>query len=124
MATGTLYQSGGVAGPTDVPYAGFAEWEQMTGVSALSPLVGGSGGRSDMPYNVDGARSRVVTTGQGMAAQAPDGPGVSLLDDWRDAFNPQSPAFWVLMLLLAMIGFMQLRVSARAGKAKASAAIG
>src|SRR4051794_38039358 len=105
MATGTMYQSGGVAAPTDVPFAGVAEWEATSGVSALSPLVGGSGlGRPDMPYNVDGSRSRVVTTGQGMAMAAPDGPGVHLLDDWRDAFNPQSPAFWVLVLLLVMIG--------------------
>lgn len=125
MATGVTNQPGGVAAPTDVPYAGASAWEAMTGVSAVSPLVGGPGisGRPDMPYAVDGSRSRIVSTGQGQAPPV-SGPGVALLDDWRDAFNPSSPAMWLLVLILVMIGFMQLRVQARAGKAKGALAIG
>jgi hypothetical protein len=124
MATGTIWQPGGLAAPTDVVNEGVDQWAAMTGVSAKSPLVGGSAYRSDMPYNVDGSRSRVVTTGQGGPAMAPDAPGVRLLDDWRDALNPQSPAFWVLLLILGMLGLMQLRVQARAGKLRLGGGIG
>lgn len=121
MATGTVWQPGGVASPSDVPYAGVDEWQRNSGVSAMSPLVRGTAGRSDLPYAIDGA-SRVVSTGAAPAGVS--GPGVELLDDWRDAFNPHSPAFWLLLMLVVMLGLMQLRVSARAGKVSAGAALG
>lgn len=127
MATGTIWQPGGVSAPADVRDAGLGEWAATAGVRATSPLVGGYGmGRADMPNNVDGSRSRVITTGSLAASSGstPDGPGVHLLDDWRDALNPQSPAFWLLLLLLVMVGFMQLRVVARAGKAHGTVALG
>jgi hypothetical protein len=129
MATGTVYQSGGVAAPSDVPYAGASEWERMTGMSAMSPLVGGPGvpgGAPVMPYGVGERGSRIVSNGTaGNAAMDPSGPGVALLDDWRDVFNFRgSPVPWLLLLSLVMLGLMQLRVSARAGKAKGDIALG
>jgi hypothetical protein len=130
MATGTVHQSGGVASPADLPFAGAAEWSAMTGVSPMSPLVGGpglagGGGQASLPYNVDGARSRVVTNGTAGPVGAADAAGMNLLDDWRDVFNFRgSPAPWLLLFILVMLGLMQLRVSARAGKAKGNIALG
>jgi hypothetical protein len=113
--------------PSDVHYAGADAWAQMTGMSPLNPLVGGSGmAVANMPYNVDGARSRIVSTdAPRVDPMDPTGPGVALLDDWRDVLNFRgSPVPWLLLLSLAILGFMQLRVSARVGKHGAHAAIG
>lgn len=123
MATGVVNQSGGVAAPSDVPFAGADQWSQMTGVSPMSPLVGGPGlGTANLPYNVDGARSRIVSNDAGPDTAAPH---LSVLDDWRDVLNFRgSPMPWLLLLMLVMLGFMQLRIHARAGKASANAAIG
>jgi hypothetical protein len=123
MATGAAYQPGGVAAPSDVPYAGAAEWAGMTGVHPSSPLVGAGGG-GNLPYNVDGSRSRVITTESTMT-RAADDPGLAVLDTWRDVFNFRgSPAPWILLLALVMLGLMQLRISARAGKARGNIALG
>jgi hypothetical protein len=129
MATGTLYQSGGVAAPSDVPYAGADEWSRMSGMSPLSPLVGGPGvpgGAPVMQYTVGEKGSRMVTNGTvGSTAMDPGGPGVALLDSWRDVFNFRgSPVPWLLLFSLIMLGLMQLRVSARAGRAKGDLALG
>lgn len=127
MATGVNQDTGGVMSPADVAFAGADAWGRMTGVSPMSPLVGGPGwDPSGLPYNVDGARSRIVTTGAGMAGgPMAGGPGVDLLDDWRDIYNFRgSPVPWLLLASLMILGFMQLRVSARAGKAKGNIALG
>lgn len=125
MATGVVQDSGGVAAPTDVYMAGAGAWEQMTGVSAMSPLVGGPGlGRGDMPYNVDGARSRIVSN-DAATVDPVMGPGANVLDSWRDVLNFKgSPIPWLLLLSLVIVGFMHLRVEARAGKARGNIALG
>jgi hypothetical protein len=127
MATGIVDDPGGVMSPADVHYAGVDQWERLTGMSPFNPLVGGPGydvTGSGLPYNVDGARSRIVSTGADVITPM-GGPGVHLLDDWRDAFNFKgSPVPWLLLFSLAILGFMQLRVSARAGKAKGNIALG
>lgn len=112
--------------PADVPYAGADAWSQTTGVSPMSPLVGGPGmigaGGSQLPYNVDGAHSRIVSNGADPVVQD---PASGVLDDWRDVVNFRgSPIPWLLLFILVMVGFMQLRVSARAGKVAGNVALG
>jgi hypothetical protein len=129
MATGTVYQSGGVMAPSDVPYAGVDEWSRMSGMSPMSPLVGGPGVPGGAPvsvYSVGERGSRIVTNGTTAApAMDPHGPGVALLDDWRDVFNFRgSPVPWLLLFSVVMLGLMQLRVSARAGRAKGDLSLG
>jgi hypothetical protein len=122
MATGVSQR--GMTYP-DVP-AGASQWEAMSGVSPMSPAVGGpglDGSGSHLPYNVDGARSRIVSND----AQVNIAPaaGAHLMDDWRDVFNWKgSPIPWLLLLTLVMVGFAQFRVQARAGKASGSLALG
>lgn len=128
MATGVNDQTGGVMSPSDVHFAGADAWAQMTGVSPMSPLVGGPGqGTAESPagpYTIDGHASRIVTNDAAPIAGI-TGPGSAVLDDWRDVLNFKgSPAPWLLLLLLVMLGFMQLRVQARAGKAHGNVAIG
>jgi hypothetical protein len=123
MATGISVH--GMAYP-DTPGAGASQWEEMAGVSPLSPLVGGPGfdaSGSHLPYNIDGARSRVVSND--VPDSRPVAAGGMLLDDWRDLLNFRgSPVPWLLVLTLAMVGFAQFRIQARAGKAKGSFALG
>lgn len=125
MAYGVNQDPGGLASPADVAGAGVGAWEQMTGVSAMSPLVGGPGmNGSALPYNVDGARSRIVSN-DSATTDPVMGPGASLLDDWRDVFNFKgSPVPWLLIGSLIIVGFMHLRVQARAGKARGNIALG
>jgi hypothetical protein len=124
-----LTDAGGVMAPADVIGAGEAEWARTSGIAATHPLVGGPSWGSD-PFDPDRGRSRIVTTSDGAAGPATGGimaPAGELaqLDDWRDLFNFRgSPMPWLLVLALVMVGFMELRVQARAGGARASAAIG
>lgn len=124
MATGVSPH--GMSWP-DVP-AGASQWEAMSGVSPLSPAVGGPGydvTGSHLPYNIEGARSRIVSQDAPAPALGGGHPGSHLLDDWRDVFNWKgSPIPWLLLLTLTMVGFAQFRVQARAGKLKANAALG
>ncbi|HXU61113.1 MAG TPA: hypothetical protein VN962_05385 [Polyangia bacterium] len=109
----------------DVP-AGASEWSRMTGVHSMSPMVGGpglDGSGSGLPYNVDGARSR-VTTNDAAVNYAP-AMAAHTLDDWRDVFNFKgSPIPWLLLLTLVMVGFAHFRVQTRVGKASANVALG
>jgi hypothetical protein len=122
---GINQDSGGVAVPADVQMAGVGAWEQMTGVSAMSPLVGGPGmNGGSLPYNVDGARSRIVSN-DAATVDPVLGPGANMLDDWRDVLNFRgSPVPWLLLGTLVIVGFMHLRVEARAGKARGNIALG
>jgi hypothetical protein len=127
MAVGMPWQPGGVMAPADVPNAGEDAWARVSGVPAISSIVGGPGTPDDpydLPYNVDRARGRIVTNDATNYTGPQAGPGVNLLDDWRDAINPQSPIFWLLLLALGVLGLMQFRVMARVGRARASAALG
>jgi hypothetical protein len=114
----------GVAYP-DTP-AGASQWAAMSGAHPMSPLVGGPGldaSGSNLPYQVDGARARIVSND----AQLNIGPaaGGRLLDDWRDVFNWKgSPIPWLLLLTLVMVGFAHFRVQARVGKGSIHAALG
>jgi hypothetical protein len=125
MSYGVTHDPGGLMAPADVPYAGASEWERLTGVTAMSPLVGGPGlTGSGMPYNVDGARSRIVSN-DAATVDPMHGPGVDVLDTWRDVFNFRgSPVPWLLIGILIIVGFMHLRVEARAGRARGNIALG
>jgi hypothetical protein len=124
MATGVINNPGGVAAPADVYGAGADSWAAMTGVSPLSPAVGGPGyGGQALPYDVDGGRSRIVTND--VPATMHVAAGGSLLDSWQDVLNWRgSPIPWLLLLTLVMVGFAQFRISARAGKASGNISLG
>lgn len=124
MATGVINNPGGVASPADVAFAGADAWEQMTGVSPMSPAVGGPGwNEAHLPYDVDGARSRVVTNDA--PTMIPVAAGASTLDSWKDVFNWRgSPVPWLLLLTLCMVGFAQFRIQAKAGRIKGGVALG
>jgi hypothetical protein len=122
MATG-LSESGGVMAPTDVVGAGDASWATVAGLPATDPMVGGPYVEGLGPFDVERGRSRIVTTPEGQQGPAtgglmatPDGIGHTL-DSWRDLFNWRgSPMPWLLIAALLVLGFMQLRVEARAGR--------
>lgn len=100
----------GVMATTDVRGAGPMEWESLTGIPAVDPLVGG-GGTSGLAVDVDGNR-RVVTTNTGGATNLAN----RQMDDWRDVFNwRDSPVFWVLVMSLMALGLVSLSLSAKAG---------
>lgn len=122
MATG-LSSGGGVVAPPDVREAGDVEWASVAAVAPSHPYVGGPNVEGLGAFDVDRGRSRFVTTPEGQMGSAtgglmatPDGAGetVSLMEDWRDLANFRgSPMPWLLLLSLAMLGFMQFRVQAR-----------
>ena len=50
---------------------------------------------------------------------------MAIQDSWRDIYNLKgSPMPWLLLLALMMLGFMQFRLSGRAGRARADLALG
>lgn len=113
----------GVMAPSDVAGAGEFEWARTAGVPPSNPLVGGVGW-GDFGLDADVRRSRVVTTPEGNAGHA-SSPGTMVIDTWRDVLNFRgSPTPWVLIGAVVILGFMQFRVQARLGRAKASAALG
>lgn len=120
MAVGVIDNVGGVMAGPDVHGAGLDAWARISGVPATSSLVGGQGDPSDawhMPYNVDRARGRIVT---GEQVTGPvGGPDAGMIGDWRDLLNwKHSPAPWLLLFTLAVVGLMQFRLMVRAGGAK------
>jgi hypothetical protein len=119
MATGFLSQPFGVMAPSDVPGAGMDAWTRTQGIPPTSALVGGPGDLSDdwhMPYNVDRSRGRIITNDSAGLVGPQGGPGAGLLDDWRDVLNwRHSPAPWLLLAALAVVGLMQFRLQVRAG---------
>lgn len=127
MATGLSWR-GGVAAETDVAGAGDYEWAKVSGMKSTHPFVGGPRVEGLGGFDVNRGGTRIVTTAgadEPMGGGPLLGPGVHLLDDWRDLFNFRgSPMPWILLLALAMLGFMQFRVATRVGPAKASAALG
>lgn len=127
MASGLVPMSGTIAPPSD-PNAGMASWATISGANAEDPGVGGPYVEGLRSWDVDRGSSRIVTlpgahdpaTGAGAGA-----PGLHLWDDWRDLFNFRgSPMPWLLLLSLAMLGFMDVAFRARLGPASASASVG
>lgn len=126
-----MAEGGGIMAPADVRGAGAMEWATISGLSPTNPLVGGPDWQGP-GFDVDRGHKRIVTTPEGQLGPAtdgimatPDGPALALLDDWRDLFNFRgSPMPWLLLFALVFLGLMQFRVQARAGSARASAALG
>lgn len=125
MATGQS-SGGGVVAPADVRGAGEFEWAAVSGIQPTHPLVGGPRVDGLSAFDVDRGGARIVTTPQGQMGPAtgglvatPDAAGstVAVMDDWRDLLNWRgSPMPWLLLMALLMLGFMQFRVEARAGR--------
>lgn len=88
----------GTAANTDTPLTGAMAAQALTGLSPDSPLIA-----SD--------RYSRIRTRRGGPANLAGTPEGRHLDDWRDAFNPNSPAMWILVLLVVALGLMQIRVS-------------
>jgi hypothetical protein len=127
MATG-LTEWGGTAAQPDVRGAGDMEWSTVSGVSPESPMVGGPHVMGLGERDVDRGRSVIVTvpgSGDSATGAGATTPGMHLLDDWRDLFNLKgSPMPGLLLLALAMLGFMQIAAQARVGPVRASAGVG
>lgn len=117
MAYGYLDNTGGVLATPDLPGAGALSWAEMVGVSPESPMVGGPAVEGLGAFDVDRGGSRIATLSDAGPTTGPAaGPGVHLLDDWRDLFNFKgSPMPWLLLASLLVLGLMQVRVSARVG---------
>jgi hypothetical protein len=113
-------ERGGVIDPVDVRGAGPMEWAQMVGISPDHPLVGAGG---EAGFNAEERWSRVVTRPYSQAGPAadtiatPDGAtmakGGGGLGHWRDVFNFRGSAVpWLLLLLIGIIYFSHLKLSA------------
>jgi hypothetical protein len=118
--------SGWTAAEPDVRTAGRDEWAAMTGVPATHPLVGGPhyGGSPGGAQGPDMGFSRAVLSDPLAASPAAPADVAAKWDDWRDAFDPDSPAFWILLLILAAVGFVFFRVEGRLGPARAGVSLG
>ena len=108
----------------DVPSIGAATWDQMSGVSPGSPLVGGMGaaGGIDPDY-----KYRRVAVGSGTAAGGAGGAPVR--GHYSELANLQSnPVGWLLIASLLYLALSNISLhgglKARAGKVKGSAAAG
>jgi len=114
--------------PADVAGAGDMVWATTAGVPPGHPLVQGlqSSQAGGPGWDVDAARGLVVT--QDIDAPRPGanmGGAADVFDDWRDLFDfRNSPAPWVLLAVLAMIGLVAMRVEVRGGPANIRAALG
>jgi hypothetical protein len=128
MATGRVWQAGGVVDPADVQDAGTMEWGRISGIEPHDPLMRGGptmGGTPLTPNDPDIGRSRIVTLPASERAAGADAEP-QVFDDWRDLLDYHSPVFWVFLLTLAAIGLTSLRISAagRLGPAHAAASAG
>lgn len=104
--------------------AGRDEWARTTGIPPTHALVGGPGFGSDgSGFQADAGYQRTVL-GDPLAVPAMPSDVTARWDDWRDAFDPDSPAFWILLFMLAAVGFVFLRVEGRAGPVGGSVSIG
>jgi hypothetical protein len=126
MAYGFIGDPGGLAATPDIPGLGPLSWAEMAGMSPEHPMVGGPDIAGLGAFDVDRGRSRIVSLPDvGPTAGPVAGPGVNLIDDWRDLFNFRgSPMPWLLLGSVVVLGLMQLRISARVGKSNIKTAIG
>jgi hypothetical protein len=124
VAFGVNDDSGWDAAPTDVIGAGGDAWAALTGIPATHPLVGGADwGPDQTGMSPDAGLSRIVT--QNLGETAPMGAGRGGFDDWRDLLDfRSSPTPYILLALLAAIGFIHLRIEGRAGPLGGRAALG
>lgn len=118
MATGLSgSEHGGVIDPVDLRGAGSMDWTEMVGVDPGHALVGAG---AESGYNVEqNPWGRVVTTQDALAGPAgdtiatPDG-GTTSLGHWTDVFNLRGSVVpWLLILLVAILYFSHLKLSAR-----------
>lgn len=110
-------ERGGVIDAVDVRGAGSMEWAELVGVPVDHPLVGGG----TMPYNIEDAWSRVVTTPAGQAGPAsdtiatPEG-GAGMASHWSEVFNFKGSAVpWLLLAILAIVLMVHFTVNAEGG---------
>lgn len=110
-------ERGGVIDPADVRGAGAMEWGSMVGIQPSHPLVTGG---SEMGNNINERWSRVVTqpiSQSGPAADTiatPDGRTTGGMGHWSDVLNFRGSAVpWLLFLLIAIVYFSHLKLSAR-----------
>lgn len=117
-----------VIDPTDVRGAGFDEWAAMTGVRAGSPLLGGAGfaGYPGMAGAPDlGSFTTVVDGTPAMPGGAPASqPARARWNDWRELFDPHSPALWLLIFTIFATSLVHFRIQGALGRAHASGGIG
>lgn len=121
-----LTEGGALAASPDVQGMGSMTWAEMVGVAPGDPLIGGgpAGTGGVGRFDADARFGHVVSTMPGNDPAVAD-QGADLFDDWRDLFDfRNSPAPYVLALALAAIGFIQLRMVARAGGARADLRLG
>lgn len=117
MSTGlTASERGGVIDPVDLRGAGAMDWTEMVGVAPDHALVGAGG---DAGYNMEERWNRVITTQSALSGPAgdtiatPDG-GTTSLGHWTDVLNLRGSVVpWLLILLVAIIWFSHLKLSAR-----------
>jgi hypothetical protein len=128
MAGGMIPARGPIVAAPANSDQGIIDWQLMSGIDAVSPMVGGRFVEGLQPTDVDRGRSVIVSLPNAGASATGAGAGqsgVHLLDDWRDLFNLSgSPMPWLLLLTLAMLGFAQFAVSARVGPGRAAAGVG
>jgi hypothetical protein len=108
MAMGLGQFSGEFASP-DVPGAGVATWDQVSGIQDGSPFVTGPAtGGFGAP--ADGVGLVHIGTGETAAEHS----GVA---HWSELLNWQhSPLPWLLLLALGYFGMVHLSVSGRVGR--------
>jgi len=128
MAYGTLSSEGKgwLESPPDVLGAGRDYWAETSGIPPTHPLVGGSSwdpmGSGMQP---DWGFSRLVTTNADGGAPPPMGTGNASFSDWREVLNFRgSPVPYILLALLAAIGFIHLRLQGGVGPYRAKLGIG
>lgn len=114
--------------PADVPHAGDQEWASVAGIPPGHPLVAGpqSTAAGGPGIDVDAARGLTVTQGGVSAPQADmGGAATASFDDWRDLLDwRNSPAPYIAVATLAMIGLIAARVEIRGGPANVRASLG
>jgi hypothetical protein len=110
MPSGLDSGGGWVNAPTDLPGFGDIQWESMSGRDTSRAMVGGdTWGADGTGYAPDTGFTRIAT-GIGMGEPIPGAAGAKTTD-WRFLFNwEHNPTFWLLIFLLAAIGFIHARL--------------
>ena len=119
ISTGDNYANA----PTVLPGFGDLQWESMSGRDTSRAMVGGDTWGEDMTgFNPSTGFNR-IQTGNIPSGPVPGAAGARVTD-WRNALNPQSPTFWIMLFTLAAVGFIHARVNLHAGPAYIGASAG